>query len=58
MDFLAIDKRFCHGQKNLVQDNLGFVLDKNILSMQKDEALVVKCLFLFNISRDYFYGFV
>ena len=29
MDFLAIDKIFCHGQKNFVQDNLGFVQDKN-----------------------------
>ena len=29
MDFLATDKIFCHGQKNFVQDNLGFVLDKN-----------------------------
>ena len=29
MDFLAIDKIFCHGQKIFVQDNLGFVLDKN-----------------------------
>ena len=29
MDFLAMDKIFCHGQKNFVQDNLGFVLDKN-----------------------------
>ena len=29
MDFLAIDKIFCHGQKKIVQDNLGFVLDKN-----------------------------
>ena len=29
MDFLAIDKIFCHGQKKFVQDNLGFVLDKN-----------------------------
>ena len=29
MDFLAMDKIFCHGQKNFVQDNLGFVQDKN-----------------------------
>ena len=29
MDFLAMDKIFCHGQKIFVQDNLGFVLDKN-----------------------------
>ena len=29
MDFLAIDKIFCHGQKQNVQDNLGFVLDEN-----------------------------
>ena len=29
MDFLATDKIFCHGQKIFVQDNLGFVLDKN-----------------------------
>ena len=29
MDFLAIDKIFCHGQKIFVQNNLGFVLDKN-----------------------------
>ena len=28
-DFLATDKIFCHGQKQFVQDNLGFVLDKN-----------------------------
>ena len=28
MDFLAMDKIFCHGQKFFVQDNLGFVLDK------------------------------
>ena len=29
MDFLAMDKIFCHGQIFFVQDNLGFVLDKN-----------------------------
>ena len=29
MDFIAMDKIFCHGQKFFVQDNLGFVLDKN-----------------------------
>ena len=31
MDFLAMDKLFCHGQKNFVQDNLGFVQDKNYI---------------------------
>ena len=29
MDFLAMDKISFNGQKNFVQDNLGFVLDKN-----------------------------
>ena len=29
MDFLFMDKIFCHGQNNFVQDNLCFVLDKN-----------------------------
>ena len=29
MDFLATDKIFCQWQKDFVQDNLGFVLDKN-----------------------------
>ena len=28
MDFLAMDKIFCPGQKKFVKDNLGFVLDK------------------------------
>ena len=28
MDFLAMDKIFCHGQKIIVHDNSGFVLDK------------------------------
>ena len=28
MEFLAMDKIFCRGQKIFVQDNSGFVLDK------------------------------
>ena len=51
MDFLAMDKIFCHGQKNFVQDNLGFVLDKKyfvcreglgIKSQQKDPLTTKK----------------
>ena len=45
MEFLAIDKIFCHGQKFFVQDNLGFVLHKNYFVRTEGQGIT-----LFTIS--------
>ena len=37
MDILAMDKIFCHGQKQFVQDNLG--LDKNYFVLAEGRGI-------------------
>ena len=43
MDFLAMDKIFCHGQKFFVQDNLGFVLDKSYFVRAEGPGMSAIC---------------
>ena len=43
-DFLATDKIFCHGQKNFVQDNLGFVLDKSYFVRAEGRGIRIQTL--------------
>ena len=57
MDFLATDKILCHGRKNFVQDNLGFVLDKNYFVRAEGRGISFKKIIpkIFDgIFRDFF----
>ena len=57
IDFLAMDKIFCHGQKKIVQDNLGFVLDKNNFVHAEGRGISIQKIilkFFDGKSRDFF----